>query len=216
VKKAERLHRPWLLCPHSIDTSVYVPPAHPRPERPEVVLIAVGNLIPRKGYDLLFEALAAMKLPEESRWTLKCFGSGSTSELSALAESLGISDRIGLFSFAGLDQLIQAYQDADIFVHPCRADTYGIVVHEAAACGLPLVVSKFAGASETLIKEGENGYSVDPEDASIFGKRLAHLISRRDLRQTFGQVSRQLAEQWDVKSNGRRAFSWLTQGKQRK
>lgn len=216
VKKAERLHRQWLLCPHSIDTSVYVPPTHPRPERDEIVLIAVGNFIPRKGYDLLFRALAAMTLPEEFRWTLKCFGSGSTTELSTLAESLGISDRVGLFSFAGLDQLIRAYQDADIFVHPCRADTYGIVVHEAAACGLPLVVSKFAGASETLIKEGENGYSVDPEDVPTFAERLAHLISHHDLRQTFGRISRQLAEQWDVKSNGRRAFSWLTQEKQRK
>lgn len=210
AKRAKRLGKPYLLCPHAIDTCIYLPPSNPRPICSVFRIIAVGNLIPRKGYDLLFSALARVKAIFEKNWRLDCYGAGSPAQLMSLAEELGISDRVFFSSFLGLKDLIAAYQDSDIFVHPSRSDTYGVVVHEAAACGLPLIVSKFAGASETLVEEGCNGFVVDPDDTSQFCAKLETLMGDHDLCIRFGKRSRELAEKWDVQRNAGQAFQWLS------
>jgi len=90
-----------------------------------------------------------------------------------------------------------------------RADTYGVVIHEAAACGLPLVVSRHCGASSVLVEEGKNGFVVDPDDAATFANHLHTLIQDPLLRGEFAKHSRVIAERWDVKKNAEAAAHWL-------
>jgi len=210
AKRATKLGKPYLLCPHAIDTDVYIPPENPRAEGDAVQIIAVGNLIFRKGYDLLLAALAAMQGMPHEKWNLTCYGAGASTNLETLAAELGISNYVNFSNFLGVSDLIGAYQAADIFVLPSRSDTYGVVVHEAAACGLPLIVSKYAGASETLVKEGINGYVVDPKNSEMLADRLKKLILDPALRISFGGQSRNLSKYWDVKHNARRAIEWIT------
>lgn len=206
AKKARKLGKPYLLSPHAIDTSIYVPCAECRP-KDRVRLIAVGNFIYRKGYDLLFRAMA--EVPGSHAWELNCYGAGSHGDLECLANELKLGDRVNFSAFVGVSGLIEAYQAADIFVLASRSDTYGVVVHEAAACGLPLLISQYCGASEVLVEEGRNGYLIDPENTTSFAKRLGQMIANPEERVEFGQYSRQLAEKWDVRRNAANAAEWL-------
>ncbi len=208
AKKARRLGKPYLLSPHAINTSIYVPGSRRQPAG-RVKFVAVGNFIYRKGYDLLFRAMAAV--PSRYDWELNCYGAGSYQDLLAQTTELGVADRVTFSAFVGVSGLIAAYQQADVFVLASRSDTYGVVVHEAAACALPLLVSQYSGASEVLVEEGRNGYVIDPEDTVTFAARLVNLIADPDKRLQFGEHSRLLAEKWDVRRNAASAAEWLKQ-----
>ncbi len=118
--------------------------AHPR-------LLAVGSLVPRKGYAVLVEALAELAdLP----WSLTIVGAerapGHRAELDAAIAKAGLSDRI---AFAGtLDEpaLHAAYAAADLFVMPSLFEGFGMVLTEALARGLPIVATTGGAAAETV------------------------------------------------------------------
>jgi glycosyltransferase involved in cell wall biosynthesis len=210
-KRANRRGKPCLLAPHAIDTSFYKPRERSRNANDPVVLMTAGNFIYRKGHDLLLKALAMANRRENirNRWRLKCYGSGETKELLKLADELGITHLLELHSFVGEAELALAYQEADAFVLASRKETYGVVVHEAAASGLPLIISKHVGAMDTLAKEGENAFCIDPDDTAMFAAVLEKVISDSELRNRFGQRSRAIAEYWDVSRNARRASQWI-------
>lgn len=208
AKKAKRLGKPHILCPHAINTNVYTPGAKRVPSE-KIRIIVVGNFIPRKGYDLLFKALAELPTAQRDSWTLHCFGAGSPHELHQLASQLNIVSKIHFSAFIGLDQLIEAYQQSDFFVLPSRSDTFGVVVHEAASCGLPVLVSRHSGASEVLVEEGVNGYVIVPEDTEQFSDYLSRMIRDSSMRERFSHASRAIAEKWDVRINASRALTWL-------
>lgn len=209
VKRAQKLQKKFLLCPHAINTSVFVPPATKSKSGECVRLISTGNFIFRKGYDLLMRALAAMGPECKVPWQLHCYGSGSPNTLRSLCEELGIADRVFFTGFLAEKDLIAAYQESDVFVLATRSDTYGVVVHEAASCGLPLLVSKYAGASEVLVEEGANGFVIDPEDTKEFANRLSRMIENGELRKSQGLRSRAIAENWDVGKNAASAMLWI-------
>ncbi len=206
AKKARRLGKPYLLSPHAVNTSIYVPGAR-RERSGSAKFVAVGNFIHRKGYDLLFRAMA--EVPSDYEWELNCYGAGSYQELLSQARELRVDHRVHFSAFVGVSGLIEAYQQADVFVLASRSDTYGVVVHEAAACGLPLLVSQYCGASEVLVEEGKNGYVIDPDDTAAFAERLKQLIANADERLQFGRHSRLLAEKWDVRRNAANTAEWL-------
>jgi glycosyltransferase involved in cell wall biosynthesis len=210
-RRANRLGKSCLLAPHAIDTSFYRPKASARNANDPVILIAACNFIYRKGHDLLFKALALANRQEtiHNRWRLRCYGSGETKELLKLAEELGVAHLLKLHSFVGETELASAYQDADAFVLASRKETYGVVVHEATASGLPLIISKHVGAMDTLAKEDENAFCIDPDDTPMFAEALVKMISDEDLRNRFGIKSRAIAEYWDVSKNARRARQWI-------
>jgi UDP-glucose:(heptosyl)LPS alpha-1,3-glucosyltransferase len=104
------------------------------------------------------------------------------------AKRSGVFERI---SFVGAtDQMEAVYRAADLFVYPSRYDTFGMVVAEAMACGLPVVVGNNIGAAE-WIRDGENGFLCDPNDlASALRKARSQNVSER-ARMTA------LAHSWD-------------------
>lgn len=210
-KRANCRGKSCLLAPHAIDTSFYRPKASARNANDPVILMTAGNFIYRKGHDLLFKALALANRQEtiHNRWRLRCYGSGETKELLNLAEELGIAHLLKLHSFVGEAELASAYQESDVFILASRRETYGVVVHEAAASGLPLIISKHVGAIDTLAKEGENAFCIDPDDTPMFAEALVKMISDEALRNRFGKNSRVIAEYWDVRGNARRASQWM-------
>jgi UDP-glucose:(heptosyl)LPS alpha-1,3-glucosyltransferase len=112
-----------------------------------MVFLYVGDL--RKGAR---RAILALSRNPEGRLL---FVSRSAAEpYRRYAEAAGVADRV---CFAGAtNQVERIYAAADAFVHPTPYDAFGMVVSEAMACGLPVIVSKEAGASE-LIQHGVNG-----------------------------------------------------------
>lgn len=203
-------HLPGLLAPHGVRTDFYEAAASRRPGlRPPYRLIQVGSLIHRKGTDLLLRAFAtARKSRPEIELTL--VGAGDHEGTRALARALGVEDVVRVMDFVQPAELVRLYQQHDVFVLASRFDTYGVVAHEAAASGLPLVVSRHAGASALLVRDGENGRQVDPENTQDFADALLECL-QPDVHARYSRCSSELARQWDARLVAERAALWLRQ-----
>jgi glycosyltransferase involved in cell wall biosynthesis len=139
-------------------------------------LLAVGSLVPRKGYDVLVRALAGLA---DLDWRLTIIGAQDRSPTTAhalevqIAEA-GLSNRITLAGAVDDAALARAYHSADLFVMPSLYEGYGMVLTEALARGLPIVCTTGGAAAETAPDSA--AVKVPPGDASALAKALARLI----------------------------------------
>jgi UDP-glucose:(heptosyl)LPS alpha-1,3-glucosyltransferase len=127
-------------------------------------------------------------------------GDGDRGELSAQAQRSGTASRL---HFLGpVQNMAPVYAAADAFVLPTAYETFSLVTYEAAATGLPLLVTRVNGV-EDLLQEGRSGWFVSP-DAKDIARRLNQLGSDRVLAGTMAEEARKAAA----------AFSWeaMTEG----
>jgi glycosyltransferase involved in cell wall biosynthesis len=136
------------------------------------VFLAVGRLIARKGFDKLLLAWNLMSISCKQENTLVLVGDGPENKsLRQLAKNLGLS-KILFTGSQDSDQLAKWYALADIFVFPSLLDVWGLVVNEAMACGLPVLASKHAGASQELVQNSGVGELFEPNDIVVFSALL--------------------------------------------
>jgi len=88
------------------------------------------------------------------------------------------------------------YALADAFVLPSMVEEWGLVVNEAMACGLPVIVSRAAGCAEDLVREGENGWLFDPSSPGELAACLARLDESAALRARMGARSHEIIAAW--------------------
>ncbi|MGH3859047.1 glycosyltransferase family 4 protein, partial [Actinokineospora sp.] len=121
-------------------------------------LLCVASVTPRKGHDLLIEALADVA---ELPWTCECVGPlgdpGYVEELRLLIERHRLGDRVSFDGPRTGESLSDAYASADLLVLPSRAETYGMVVAEALARGVPVLATAVSGVPETLGQAPDGG-----------------------------------------------------------
>lgn len=113
------------------------------------------------------------------------------------AASLGVSER---FHFLGpRNDLERVYRCSDIFVYPSRYDTFGMVVTEAMASGIPVIVGRNIGAAE-IIEDGSNGLLCDPDQPGTVTTALKTLTSNPEVSIRIGQKGRETVGQhgWDA------------------
>ena len=151
-------------------------------------LVAVGSIVPRKGYDVLIRALTPMT---DRPWTLSIVGAARDTELLATLErqaaEAGLSDRIrwlGARTEADLDDI---YASADIFVMPSLFEGYGMVLGEAMARGLPIVCTTGGAAAETAPNAA--ALKVPPGDAAAFSAALARVLDDAKLRASMSDAA---------------------------
>ena len=150
-------------------------------------LLWVGRVIPRKGGEWLLRALAEVRRRGLSV-ELTVVGTGSEeARLRALADDLGVT--VSWRGFVDQPQLPELYGEADAFAFPTLEDPFGMVVVEAAAAGLPLIASPYAGATEDFIQDGVHGFVVDPRDTSAMATAIARLARSPELRRRMGQAA---------------------------
>ncbi len=159
-----------------------------------VVVVQVGRLIPSKGVDEIVEAVGRARALVSRPLHLLFVGSGELrSPLERRVAELGLSA-----TFAGFRQgedLLECYAAADIFALFSRREPWGIVVNEAAAFGLPLILTDVVGAAADLLKPGENGELVASGDVPGQARAIAKLADD-DLRRRYGHRSIELVEPW--------------------
>lgn len=157
-----------------------------------LTMLHVGRLSYEKRIDVVIRAFARLSTSHPYA-RLVIVGEGpEKSRLHSLVDVLGISKSVDFEGFVPHDQLPSFYTGANIFVTASTIETQGLVVLEAMACGLP-VVSVNAMALPDLVRHEVNGYLVSPDDEVAFAEAVDHLLSEPDLRQTMGQISRDLA-----------------------
>ncbi|MBI5687284.1 MAG: glycosyltransferase [Verrucomicrobia bacterium] len=159
-----------------------------------VVALYVGSFIERKGLDALLKAFAAATRDAPALKLALAGGGDQEGLLRALAAELGVADRVTWLPFRQQAELWELYACADFFVLPTRRDTFGVVVLEAMAAGLPVLCSRFAGAVNDLVADGRNGWAFDPGNTAELSQRLVALARDADLRAAMGAESRQRAQ----------------------
>jgi glycosyltransferase involved in cell wall biosynthesis len=183
-----------------------VPP--PRRERAgEVMLLAVGSVIPRKGYDVLVTALAQLRdLP----WRLVIVGDRGRSadtarQLDAEIARRDLADRIGFAGVVSPERLAALYAAADLFVLASHFEGYGMAYAEAIAAGVP-VVGTNAGAIPETVPVGA-GVLVPPGDPDALAAALRRLLGDRDERARLAAGARAAAAALPTWADSARLFA---------
>ncbi len=161
-------------------------------------ILFVGGDFHRKGGDLLLEVF------------LKRLRSRATLVLvtrDRVAEQPGVEVHTGVAANSG--RLHALYAGADIFALPTRADCYSLVSIEALASGLPVVTTRVGGIPD-IVREGETGHLVEPDDASALGDALEALVGDPARRAAMGAAGREDAvRRFEVRENARRLFQFV-------
>ena len=151
----------------------------------KVALLAVGSVVPRKGYDVLVRALEIDAAAHRPDWTLGIVGAldRSPATVAALRDQIataGLGDRIEIVGPMSRDQLDRRYDRADIFVLSSHYEGYGMVLAEALARGLPIATTTGGAAAETVPDAA--ALKVPPGDAEALQRALRRLIDDPALR----------------------------------
>lgn len=191
-------------------------------ESPGPFFLASGRFVKCKNLDGLLHAYAqyrrriAATFDRSAPWGLVILGDGA--ERKAL-EHLVHSENIQGVSFPGFLQIGDLpiyYGLASVFVHPTFQDTWGLVVNEAMAAGLPVLVSTRCGCAPDLVSEGENGYTFAPENLSKLTDLMVRVSSGEvDLR-AMSIGSRNRIKEWGLKRFVRGIYGALQVALQRK
>jgi UDP-glucose:(heptosyl)LPS alpha-1,3-glucosyltransferase len=172
------------------------------PAAPVILFVSMNFDI--KGLDPLMAGLGRMKqLHPEQPFTLLVVGRDNQSRYERLARQAGIAAQT---VFAGLiprEELEGIYRAGDIYAMLSKFDTFGMVVLEAMAQGLPVVVSANVGAKD-LIVEGINGFVIDnPHDADHVAD-VFHRIFKEDVRRTMGRAALVTSRQYTWEKTAKR------------
>jgi glycosyltransferase involved in cell wall biosynthesis len=183
---------------YGVDTSVFSPNARKArrdSERSsleiasrEFCLLLIGNDWKNKGLGALLRAVAEC---EKFPLNLLVAGSDDRREYYEAVQKLGIRTKVKFLEPCA--DVMKFYAAADAYVGPSLEDAYGLPILEAMACGLPVIASARAGASE-IVRDGENGFILqNPEDSHELAALLRRLCSEPDLCIRLGEEASRTA-----------------------
>jgi len=190
--------------------------APPGTDRPKIVrrnsadipaLLAVGAVVPRKGYDVLVEALATLlDLP----WRLTIVGDCSrdlptVARLKADIARHRLSPRVTIEDAVPAERLAALYASSDLFVLPSRYEGFGMAYAEAIAHGLPVIGTTAGAIPETV--SVEVGILVPPDDVAALAAALRRLIENAEDRAQLAAGARKAAESLPTWAESAKLFS---------
>jgi glycosyltransferase involved in cell wall biosynthesis len=169
-------------------------------------ILSVGRAVEKKGYDVLLRALAL--LPADLHWRMEHIGGGEAlATLKVLAAELGLSDRIVWKGAMAQEDVLDHYRRADLFALACRiaanGDRDGLpnVLVEASSQRLVCISTEVSGVPE-LLRDGENGLVVPPEDPALLARALEAAIRDPALRKRLGDAAeRRVRDDFDYHSS---------------
>lgn len=179
----EKIRAKTWVIPNAVDL-----PASWQEARGHKNLVAVGRLVPMKGFDILLEAFA--KIAERfNDWTLTIWGEGPERQsLEDLRDRFGLAKQVrmpGVTPRAGT-----WIETADAFVLSSRYEGWGLVLLEAMGAGLPVVSFACEWGPREMIEDGVDGLFARREDPEDLADKLALVLSNPDLRQRLGSAAR--------------------------
>lgn len=162
--------------------------------------VASNRFIERKNLDRLLLAYGRYRQQATERgqavWRLLMLGDGYLRpELEALVEREEI-EGVEFCGFRQIDELPAYYGLAGAFVHPSLVDQWALVVNEAMAAGLPVIVSTGAGCARDLVDEGRNGFRFAPLDVSALAHHMTSVAAPGTDRAAMGERSREIVAGW--------------------
>jgi 1,2-diacylglycerol 3-alpha-glucosyltransferase len=164
--------------------------------REDFVLLYVGRLAKEKSVDKLIRHFYDSLNNINENVKLVLVGDGvERLNLMKMVKDLKIESRVIFTGYIAPDKMHEVYRSADIFCFLSTSETQGMVVIEAIASGLPILLAKDA-AYDGVIEEGENGFYVN--STSDFVTNFNEIYSNAELRQRFSERSVQISNQFDI------------------
>jgi 1,2-diacylglycerol 3-alpha-glucosyltransferase len=174
----------------------------PGMESPAPFFLASARFVKRKNLDGLLRAYARYRCQVTKAdstcqpWRLVILGDGIERDaLTQLVHSEGLAG-VSFPGFRQIDKLPAYYGLAGVFIHPAHQEQWGLVVNEAMAAGLPVLVSNHCGCAPDLVSQGENGFTFDPEDVASLADLMVRVSSGQVDLLAMGQASRARIQRW--------------------
>ncbi len=195
---------PVVLTPNGVDTDRFRPSAEEKHKHRveqqvddhDVVALFLGGDWERKGAAIAIQGIARALRQCDASLRLWIVGRGDTRGYRQLAEIEGVSDRVRFFGPRSDTE--RFFQTADVFVFPTLYEAFPLAALEAAACGLPLVVTAVNGIEELFGRERDSGIVVERTPESV-AQALVQLADSPRLRTELGDEARRSAQE----------FTWL-------
>lgn len=164
----------------------------------KVQVLYLSNLVPSKGsMEFLQMARKVAEVDPDVNFVLAgpALSFEYLRQLEEYIEKSGLSDRVKVPGGIYGDQKAQLFESSDIFVFPTSypLEAFPLVCLEAMQWGLPVIASP-GGSIPEMIREGVNGYVVDPKDAEILADRVIHLLQDKEMRRRMGREGRRIYE----------------------
>ncbi|MCJ8166342.1 glycosyltransferase family 4 protein [Pontibacter sp. E15-1] len=137
-------------------------------------IIYVGRYIPHKGIQDLWKAFIELQKEQPNEWELWCLGTGP------LEENAAQHPKLKHFGFVQPQQMLEFISQTGVFVLPSHFEPWGVVVHEFAAAGYPLLCSDKIGAATAFLQILGNGYSFEAGDVGGLKEVLRKVYSLSD------------------------------------
>ena len=159
----------------------------------EVVLMFSGYEFRRKGLEYIIKALPLVK----GKVKLLVVGKDDPNYYKELASKLGVMDKTIFTGF--VPDISEYYAASDLFVFPTLYEPFGLVITEALASGLPVIVSEFAGATDIMNDECEGLLLKNPTNPKEIAEKVNVLVEDENLRKQMSRNARKTAEKysWD-------------------
>lgn len=170
----------------------------------EFGILAVGQFIYRKGFDILLEI--AKDLPQNIGIYL--VGGIPTEEYIEITKRYNLKN-VHFIGYMSKTDLIQYYQATDLFVLPTREDIWGLVIQEAMAQALPVITTYQCAAGCELVKSGENGYLFDVNDKKQLLDAINLCINNMESLEYYGECSRKKISFYTLENMARKHFEVL-------
>jgi glycosyltransferase involved in cell wall biosynthesis len=143
--------------------------------------------------------MAALEHSERDFVTLAVYGDGPDLPAVRLAaERLGLATQVEFRGRIPYEMIGGALADADVFVSPSLSDYRSLTGFEALSSGLPILLSKYDGAYGEVVREGENGFLIDPRDPADITSKFAWCVRNRRRLVEMGRVSAKMAKRFTV------------------
>lgn len=200
-------HKPVSNIPYYCDLTPFSQDLPVRPRTP-VTLFFCGQMIVRKGIDLLLDAFTQLLAAGYSARLLLV---GREAELPQLLNALpkSVQQHIEYAGFQSPEALPYFFQQADIFVLPSRYDGWGVVVNQALGAGLPIVCSDSVGAAHDLVEPSVNGDAFPANSTQALFEVLKSYLSNPASIQQAGRASLAKSQQWSPAVGAERWLEFL-------
>jgi glycosyltransferase involved in cell wall biosynthesis len=165
---------------------------------PDKYFLASARFVHKKNLLTLLDAYAAYRDARGGQsWKLVILGDGPLrQEIVERATRLTIEDDVLLPGFMQYGQLPLYYGLAQAFLHTSSSEPWGLVVNEAMACGLPVIVSRRCGCAPDLVIPGKNGFQFDPADMRSLAELMTEVASDRCDRNAMGSASLEIISRY--------------------
>lgn len=167
----------------------------------EKIVIAVGQFIPRKGFDILLKASQFVN----KKYGIYIIGGEPTLDYLLLKKEYAL-DHVHFVGFTSKETLKQYYKAADLFVLPTREDIWGLVINEAMSYGLPVITTNRCVAGITLL---DSECIVPVEDTITFAEKMNMILGNDELRYNIANKNLQVIQNYTLENMSNIHVKWI-------